>query len=189
MVEMMAMLVFAAALSGQGREEMDGYQRRRIFEATKAAEEWARQEAQSLYPARVTMQSRPERRTFLESEQRNCQRDLTFAGYVEVCEEYKVSRKTLRAIMDHPEIARSTPHSREVDVTKEVERDENVPTWRRMGTRFNPAKVKLSTKLAKRYGYQNPFAPASVDKTRIGGSTLDRLDRQAHPAEPGSSGR
>jgi hypothetical protein len=175
-------MIALAGLAAQGRDQIDGYQRRKIFEATKAVEMWAQQEAQRLYPAEITYQSNSRRRAFLEAEQANCQKDLTFAGFVEVCEEYKVSRKTLRAIIDNPAVARQFPYSKDIDVSKEVQFDRNLPVWRRKGTLFNPEKVRLSAKLAKRYGFVNPAVRTEAEKALVGGSIIDRLDQQAHPA-------
>jgi hypothetical protein len=188
-VEMVLTTTLVACFVAQGRSEIDGYQRRQIFEAAKAAELWAQDEANRLFPDIAIVQSTGARRHYLEAEQANSRQDLTFAAYAAVCDEYHVSRKTFRAILDRPDIARSFPHTPEKKI--QIQFGENIPYWLRKGTLFNPDKVRLPAKLAKRYGYQNPAAPAAAAKTKpnsLRGQLLaDRPEDFVGPPSP--SGR
>lgn len=148
-------VVVAVACVAQARMEIDGPQRRQIYDAARAADMWAQGTSWELFPGQITMQSPPRRRAFLEAEQKNCWHDLVMAADHALCKEFKISSKTYYAIITRPDLAMRFPHEDGPGVppsnTYQV-----APAWMRMKTRFDPKMVHLPPKLARRYGYVNP---------------------------------
>jgi hypothetical protein len=152
---MMFGVVVAVACVSQVHSEIDGPQRRRIFDAAKAADLWVWEKSRELYPGLTIVQAPPRRRAFLEAEQARCRRDLVRAADLALCKEFKIPAKTYYAILSRPDIARQSPHEDGPGVPPSNTYDV-APEWMRMKTRFDPKMVHLPPKLAKRYGYVNP---------------------------------
>lgn len=168
---MLIALFVSAALTAQARDEMDGIRRRQIFEAARAATEWARWAANNLYPDLEIVQSTGRRRQYLQAMQDACRIDLRDAALHQVCRQYKISPKTLKQVMANPYDARKYKHRPEHP--SPIRFGRGAPYWQRIGTAFNPVDVRLSPKLAKKYGYVNP--PDQPEERIVGNPIRDEL--------------
>lgn len=166
--------VVAAAFVLQAADKLDGYQKRRIFEATNAAEIWAKAQAEQLYPFMKLMQRYGPLAAAQNENKRNCERHLRLAAYEQVRRAYKISVKTHVAIANDYYGSKLFPF---VPETEEPLRPHTGPgAWERLQTRFNAEDVRLPPKLAKKYGYVNPRESKPVDaKDRFVTRPLDLL--------------
>jgi hypothetical protein len=203
---MMTVFLASVALVGQGRDEMDGTQRRRIFEAANAARGWADWKAKQLIPDITIVQSSGRRRGYLEREQAQCRYYLTEAAMKQVCKDYKISSKTLERVVSRPDLARMHAHVPEYPVPERFRK--TFPRWRLLGTAFRPKSVRLKPSLAKRFGFvfsepdllgadgkPRAVKPNPILEELIGPNPDPVLDRPSPPTGPadrpaaGSSGR
>lgn len=182
--------VLMAATVLQAKEEMDGYQRRRVYEATLAAKDWAWDKSRDLFPdSKVFGKAAAERRAFLTSERRRCEQALRVAALHQVCDAYKMKPSEVRAVMADPSKAVEFPHDPEKELHPEKKFD--LPRWEMRGTLFDPAKVKLSPSLCKRFGYKNPGDRAKdkeFNRRRPSQDIKDQLLGSPSPSESPPSG-
>lgn len=167
---MFAVFAMSAAMILQGRDEMDGMQRRRIFEAANAAKDWARWQANQLISDTQITQTGGHRHVVLQNEQDQCRYYLTIAALDQVCKDYRISSKTLQQVMADQYLARQYPHIPEHKTLSPFFID--IPRWKRLGTAFRPEQVRLRPSLAKRFGYRNevprPIATRRLTDELIG---------------------
>lgn len=152
---MLLTTVVLAASVMQTRKEMDGHDRRRVFEGTEAAKMWAKWKTQELYPVRVIAnEDDPDRRGYLMRESRACEYVLRIHALNHVAEVYKVRHKLMNDVMSDRFLAESVPYTPEKETM--AIHDPNAPAWERKGTLFDPDKVVIPRQYAKRFNYKNP---------------------------------
>lgn len=165
--------VLLAGTASQAKVEIDGQQRRRVYEAARAATYWATRTSRVLFPAsRMANENDPARRAFLYNESVECERALRIAALHQVCDAYKMKPKDVQAIIDDPAEAMRYPHDpekpRPIGVSPDSQR------WKLDATLFNPEKVRLHPRLAKRFGYKNP-PPGEFNRRSASQDLKDQL--------------
>ncbi len=158
---MLLTTVLMAATVLQEKGEMDGVERRRIYEAAEAARLWARWKTEELFPTRlIANETNPERRAYISREVRECEYVLRTCAFKHVAETYKVKPGLLTQIASDWYSAQMFPHERERNDVATI--DPNSPAWERKGTLFDPAKVRVPSRYKKRFGYKYPDAHAKA---------------------------
>lgn len=156
----MFFMILTSLIAVQPPQEMDGQLRREIYEAAQAGVQWAYWESTRLYPGVDIVQSGAARRDFLEREKEACRLELSYAAYRQICDAYHISHQAFRDVIENPRLAMSFPsrrNARTVDA-----RLRHLPSWSRSGTRFQAGQVRLTEKLARRFGFENPRDPDKV---------------------------
>lgn len=179
---MLLMTVVLAASVLQTKKELDGYDRRRIFEGTQAAKMWAKWKTQELYPIRVlSNEENPERRGFLMRESRECEYVLRNYALNQVAKAYDVKHKLMNDVMSDVYLTRSFPYTPEKNTM--AVHDPNAPAWEHKGTLFDPDKVVIPRKYAKRFGYKNPDPrkKSEFNRRRPGQDLKDQLLNSPSP--------
>lgn len=131
----------------------------RVLEAVTQAQFWAGGEAEHLYPIKLRYNIRlsTSYRTRLNSMHAEARQVLKWAAYKQIADAYDIDLKTMDKIVRDPKV-RLTPFTKEPlpnDPPPGTIRMATSPFWRRP-TRFDPAKVRLSPKMAAKHGYRNP---------------------------------
>lgn len=180
--------VLMAATVLQAKEEMDGVERRRIYEAGEAARLWARWKTEELYPTRIIAnEPNPARRGFLSREARACEHILRLCAFNHVNEAYDVRPGLLKQIMDDWHLAQKFPYTREKDDV--ATNDPNAPAWERKGTLFDPAKVHVPSQYKRRFGYKYPDAHAKAKRFDRRSPSQDLKEQLLKKADPPLGGQ
>jgi hypothetical protein len=174
--------VLLAATVLQTKEEMDGVDRRRFYEAGEAARLWAKWKTQELYPVRIIAnEANPDRRAYLSKEARTCEHILRICAFNHVNEAYKIKPGLLESIMSDWYLAQKYPYTPEKDAA--AIHDPNAPAWERKGTLFDPAKVRVPTQYKKRFGYKYPDAHALAKEFNRRSPSQDLKEQLLKPTD------
>lgn len=140
-----------------GEEEISGYLRREIFDAVAAGDRWAAAVAYRAHPSGAVGESTIKDWQARQHSRAEFEQVLKEAAHKQISDAYNISITTLVHIRDDPKTARSFPReSRVFEMGPNVTPEE---AGTRMGTRFDPHKVWLSSSQARTYGYVNPPIP------------------------------
>lgn len=142
------------------RGEPDATRKRQILEAYRQAQMWVFWQSNQYYPSGVGLGlTTYKQKTHWRLTRTAFEHHLRMAAYKQICEAYDITPKELEKIVFDPRssIAPFEPeHLPRGDGTGGIRMLLPGQPDILRPTRFDPEKVKLSDKLVKKYGYQNP---------------------------------
>lgn len=133
---------------------------RRVLEAKMQADQWASKKAEELFPQfeiTATAYRNPYLSRELWNRRQSAKPVLKSYAYRQVMQAYDLSEKEFRRATSDPRIA-ALPHVPEPNVWSKDKRPIRMvqDQWAFVYTRFDPSKVKIPPKVARKIRYVNP---------------------------------